>query len=82
MLRLTVEELGISKDMAHTIIHDDLGKWKIWSRFVPHKLTDELFRHTVYTNLLPPLNKPGIGPYLQQELSKPQEHNSPSSNPF
>ena len=41
MLRLLVEELGISKDMAHTIIHDDLGKQKICSQFVTHKLTDE-----------------------------------------
>ena len=29
MLRLTAEELGISKDMAHTIVCDDLGKRKI-----------------------------------------------------
>ena len=41
VLRLIEEELGISKDMAHTIIHDDLGKRKICSQFVPHKLTDE-----------------------------------------
>ena len=41
MLRLIVEELGISKDMAHTIVRDDLGKRKISSQFVPHKLTDE-----------------------------------------
>ena len=40
-LRLIAEELGISKDTAHTIVSDDLGKWKICSRFVPHKLTDE-----------------------------------------
>ena len=33
-LRLIVEELGISKDTVHTIIHYDLGKWKICSRFV------------------------------------------------
>ena len=40
-LRLFAEELGISKDTARTIFRDDLGKRKIWSRFVPHKLTDE-----------------------------------------
>ena len=40
-LRLIAEELGISKDMIHTIIHDDLCKQNICSRFVPHKLTDE-----------------------------------------
>ena len=40
-LRLIAEELGISKDTAHTIIRDYLGKWKFCSRFVPHKLTDE-----------------------------------------
>ena len=40
-LTLTAEELGISKDKAHTIVCDDLGKRKIFSRFVPHKLTDE-----------------------------------------
>ena len=40
-LRLIVEELGISKDTAHTIVHDDLGKQKIFSWFVPHKLTDK-----------------------------------------
>ena len=40
-LILTAEKLSISKDMVHTIVHDDLGKWKICSRFVPHKLTDE-----------------------------------------
>ena len=39
--RLIMEELGISKDMAHTIVHAVLGKWKICSRFVPHKITDE-----------------------------------------
>ena len=40
-LRLIAEELGISKDTAHTIVRDDLGKREICSRFVPHKLTDE-----------------------------------------
>jgi hypothetical protein len=35
------EELGISKDTVHTIVCEDLGKRKICSRFVPHKLTDE-----------------------------------------
>ena len=40
-LRLIAEELGISKDTAHTIVHDDLGKRNICSRFVPHKLIDE-----------------------------------------
>ena len=40
-LRLMAEELGISKDTVHTIVHEDLGKQKICSRFVPHELTDE-----------------------------------------
>ena len=40
-LRLMAEELGISKDTVHTIVREDLGKQKICSRFVPHKLTDE-----------------------------------------
>ena len=40
-LRLMAEELGISKDMVHTIVCEDLGNRKICSRFVPHKLTDE-----------------------------------------
>ena len=40
-LRLIAEELGISKDTAHIIVRDYLGKRKICSRFVPHKLTDE-----------------------------------------
>ena len=40
-LRLIGDDLGISRDMAHTIVRDDLGKRKIWSRFVPHKLTEE-----------------------------------------
>ena len=40
-LRLIAEELDISKDTAHIIVRDDLGKRKICSRFVPHKLTDE-----------------------------------------
>ena len=40
-LRLIAEELGISKDTVHTIVRDYLGKWKICSRFVPQKLTDE-----------------------------------------
>ena len=40
-LRLNAEELGISKGTAHTIVRDDLNKWKICSRFVPHKLTYE-----------------------------------------
>ena len=29
MLRLIAEDLGISKDMAHTIVRNDLGKWKM-----------------------------------------------------
>ena len=33
--------IGFSKDTAHTIVRDDLGKRKICSQFVPHKLTDE-----------------------------------------
>ncbi|KAJ4446455.1 hypothetical protein ANN_13151 [Periplaneta americana] len=37
-LRLIAEELDISKD---AIVRDDLGKRKICSRFVPHKLIDE-----------------------------------------
>ena len=40
-LSLIAEELGISKDTAHTIVRGDLGKRKLCSRFVPHKLTDE-----------------------------------------
>ena len=40
-LRFIAEELGISKDTAHTIVRDDLGKRKTCSRFVPHRLTDE-----------------------------------------
>ena len=41
MLRLIAEELGISKDMGHTIVRNDLDKRTICSRFVPHTLTDE-----------------------------------------
>ena len=40
-LRLIAEELGTSKDTAHTIVRDELSKRKICSRFVPHKFTDE-----------------------------------------
>ena len=40
-LRLIAEELRISKDMAHTIVCDDLGKRNIFSRLVPHKFIDE-----------------------------------------
>lgn len=40
-LRLIAEELGISKDTVRTIVHEELGKRKICSRFVPHMLTDE-----------------------------------------
>ena len=40
-LRLIAEELGISKDTAHTIVRDDLIMRKIYSRLVPHKTTDE-----------------------------------------
>ena len=40
-LRLIAEELSISTDTAHTIIHEDLGKQKICSRIVPHKPTDQ-----------------------------------------
>ena len=36
-----LEELGISKHPSYTIVRDDLGKRKICSRFLPHKLTDE-----------------------------------------
>ena len=41
MLSLIAEELGISKDTAHIIVRDDLGKRNTCFRFVPHKLTDE-----------------------------------------
>jgi len=40
-LRLMAEELGISKDRVHTTIRKDLGRRKICSWFVPHKLTEE-----------------------------------------
>ena len=40
-LRLIGEELGITKDTAHTIVPEDLAKRKICSGFVPHKLRDE-----------------------------------------
>ena len=40
-LRLMAEELGVSKDTVYTIVREDLGKRKICSRFVPHKMTDE-----------------------------------------
>ena len=40
-LRLMAKELGISNDTVHTIVCKYLGKRKICSRFVPHKLTDE-----------------------------------------
>ena len=40
-LRLTAEDLVISKDTAHFIVRGDLGKRKMCSRFVPDKLTDE-----------------------------------------
>ena len=39
-LRLIAEEIGISQDMAHTEVRDNLGEQKICSRYVPHKLTD------------------------------------------
>ena len=35
------EELGISKDIVHTTVREDLGKRKICSLFVPNKLTNE-----------------------------------------
>ena len=40
-LRLIAEKLGISKDTALTIVRNDLGKRKICSRFLPHKLMDK-----------------------------------------
>ena len=33
-LRLIAEYFGIRKDTPHTIVSDDLGKWKICSQFV------------------------------------------------
>jgi len=33
------EELGVSKNAVHTVIREDLGKRKICSRYVAHKLT-------------------------------------------
>jgi len=33
--------IGHYKDTVHTIVREDLGKRKICSRFVKHKLTDE-----------------------------------------
>ena len=41
LVRLIAEELGISKDTAHTIVRDDLGKQMIYSQFMPRKLTNE-----------------------------------------
>ena len=35
------EELGIGKETVRTIVREDLGKRKICSRFVPHRLTAE-----------------------------------------
>ncbi|GBO10831.1 hypothetical protein AVEN_75452-1 [Araneus ventricosus] len=40
-LRWISEELEINKDSVSTIIHKDLGKYKICSHFMPHSLTDE-----------------------------------------
>jgi len=40
-LRLMAEELGIGKEAVRTIVREDLGKRKICSRFVPHRLTAE-----------------------------------------
>ncbi len=40
-LRLMAEELGIGKETVRTIVREDLGKRKICSRFVPHRLTAE-----------------------------------------
>lgn len=41
MLQMMAEELGINKNVVHTIVHENLGKRKICSWFMPHKLTDD-----------------------------------------
>jgi hypothetical protein len=35
------EELEISRETIRKILVEDLGKWKIYERFVPQCLTDE-----------------------------------------
>ena len=37
-LRRIAEEVVISKETVRTIVREDLGKRKIFSRFVPHRL--------------------------------------------
>jgi len=40
-LRMLADEVNIGKDTVRKIVVEDLRKWKICSRFVPHSLTPE-----------------------------------------
>jgi hypothetical protein len=40
-LQMMEEELKISRETVHKILMEDLGKQKIYTRFVPHCLTTE-----------------------------------------
>ena len=37
-VRMLTEELNLSYCTIYTILNEDLGKRKVWSRFVPHQL--------------------------------------------
>ncbi|UYV80229.1 hypothetical protein LAZ67_18002090 [Cordylochernes scorpioides] len=40
-LRMMAEVLHINKETIRTILHEDLGKTKVYAKFVPHTLTGE-----------------------------------------
>ena len=40
-LQMIADHLNIGKETVHRIVTEDLGKRKIWARYVPHALTRE-----------------------------------------
>lgn len=46
-LRIMIDELGINKEMIRQSFHEDLGKRKIYAKFIPPNLTD--CAHTSFT---------------------------------
>jgi len=48
-LQVTADRLNIGKETVHQIVTEDLGRRKLWVRFVPHTLTSEQKQeHIVY----------------------------------
>ena len=41
-LKMMEEALNVSRETIQTIFHENLGKTKVYAKFVPHTLTDDV----------------------------------------